>query len=131
MAKRVFNTKKGPKALGPYSTVVIQENTAYVSGQGPIVPDTGEIVKGSIEDQTEQVLENIKIILAEVGSGMEHILKSTVYLSDMDDFSRMNEVYGKYMGPAYPARTCIQAGRLPFDIAVEIEVIAEIPETTP
>ena len=85
-------------------------------------------MRGTIEEQTAQVLENIKVILEEIGSGLQYVLKTTVYLSDMDDFSRMNEVYARYMGPDYPARTCIQAGRLPFDIDVEIEVVAEIPQ---
>lgn len=128
MAKKVINTSRGPAAKGPYSTVVICNGIAYVSGQGPVDPDSGEFVTGSIEAQTERVLENIKIILEEIGSGLEHVLKATVYLANMEDFSAMNEVYARYMGPNYPARTCIQAGRLPFDIGVEIEVVAEVPE---
>jgi 2-iminobutanoate/2-iminopropanoate deaminase len=128
MQKRVINTTKGPAAKGPYSTVACHGNIAYVSGQGTLDPATGQFVRGSIEAQTERVLESIKLILEEIGSGLECVLKTTVYLSDMDNFSRMNEVYARYMGPNYPARTCIQAGRLPFDMDVEIEVIAEIPE---
>ena len=126
--KRVINTTKGPEAKGPYSTVVCHGNIAYVSGQGTLDPATGQFVRGSIEEQTERVLENLKLILEEIGSGLEYVLKTTVYLSDMDNFAAMNEVYARYMGPNFPARTCIQAGRLPFDMGVEIEVIAEIPE---
>ncbi|NLJ85609.1 MAG: reactive intermediate/imine deaminase [Firmicutes bacterium] len=128
MKKRAINTTKGPEAKGPYSTVVCLGNIAYVSGQSALDPATGQFVRGTIEEQTAQVLENIKVILEEIGSGLQYVLKTTVYLSDMDDFSRMNEVYARYMGPDYPARTCIQAGRLPFDIDVEIEVVAEIPQ---
>lgn len=126
--KKTYITKKGPKAKGPYSTVVISGSTAYISGQGPIDPATGAVVDGDIQEQTRQVLENIKTILGEIGLGMHHVLKTTVFLKDMDDFAAMNEVYAEYMGPNFPARTCIQAGRLPFDIGVEIEAIAEIPQ---
>jgi len=129
MGKRVYNTKKGPEAKGPYSTVAISGNTAYVAGQGPVDPQTGEVVKGSIEAQTERVLENIKSILEEIGSDLQHVLKTTVYLSDISNFSRMNEVYAGYLGPDYPARTCIEAARLPLDIDIEIEVIAEVPDS--
>ncbi|NLK07404.1 MAG: hypothetical protein GX316_01730 [Firmicutes bacterium] len=128
MRKRVFNPTKGPEAKGPYSTVVCHGNIAYVSGQGTLDPATGEFVRGSIEAQTERVLENLKLILEELGSGLGYVLKTTVYLKDMDDFAAMNDVYDRYMGPKFPARTCIQAGRLPFDMGVEIEAIAEIPE---
>jgi len=127
MRKQTFNTQRGPQAKGPYSTVAFLGPLAFVSGQGPVDPATGEFVNGPVEKQTRQVMENIKTILEEIGSGLQHVLKSTVYLSDMDDFEKMNEVYAEYMGPDFPARTCIQAGRLPFDIAVEIEVIAHVP----
>ena len=128
MKKRVLQVTKGPEAKGPYSTVVCHGDIAYVSGQGTIDPATGQLERGSIEAQTKRVLENVKLILEEIGSGLEYVLKTTVYLADMDDFAAMNEVYAGYMGPNFPARTCIQAGRLPFDMGVEIEVIAEIPE---
>lgn len=126
MEKQVFNSTKGPKARGPYSSATILGNLVFVSGQGPIDPETDKFVGETVEEQTRRVLENVKIILEEVGSSLDKVLKCNVYLSDMNDFQKMNGVYGEFFSQNPPARTTIQAGRLPFDIKVEIECIASL-----
>jgi 2-iminobutanoate/2-iminopropanoate deaminase len=126
MEKKVFNSTKGPKARGPYSSATILGNLVFVSGQGPIDPATDKFVGETVEEQTHRVLENVKIILEEVGSSMDKVLKCNVYLSDMNDFQKMNGIYAKFFAKDPPARTTIQAGRLPFDIKVEIECIASL-----
>lgn len=126
MEKQVFNSTKGPKARGPYSSATILGNLVFVSGQGPIDPATDKFVGETVEEQTRRVLENIKIILEEVGSSLDKVLKCNVYLSDMNDFQKMNGVYAEFFSQNPPARTTIQAGRLPFDIKVEIECIASL-----
>lgn len=126
MEKQVFNSTKGPKARGPYSSATILGNLVFVSGQGPIDPETDKFVGETVEEQTRRVLENVKIILEEVGSSLDKALKCNVYLSDMNDFQKMNGVYGEFFSQNPPARTTIQAGRLPFDIKVEIECIASL-----
>lgn len=128
MEKRIFKhtflTEKGPKAVGPYSSAVIYGDTAYISGMGPIDPARNIIIKGTIEDEAHRAIQNIGIILEELGCGFADVLKTTLYLTDMNDFKVVNEIYKKYFGPDYPARTTIQAARLPLDIKVEIDVIA-------
>jgi 2-iminobutanoate/2-iminopropanoate deaminase len=126
MEKQVFNSTKGPKARGPYSSATILGNLVFVSGQGPIDPETDKFVGETVEEQTRRVLENIKIILEELGSSLDKVLKCNVYLSDMNDFQKMNSVYGEFFPQNPPARTTIQAGRLPFDIKVEIECVASL-----
>jgi 2-iminobutanoate/2-iminopropanoate deaminase len=121
--KRIISTEKAPAPVGPYSAVVGFGDLIFVSGQGPIDPKTG-VLKEGLKDQARQTLDNIKSILEDVGSSMEHVLKTTVYLSDMNNFFDFNEIYAEYFPKNPPARTCIQAGRLPFDIMVEIELIA-------
>jgi 2-iminobutanoate/2-iminopropanoate deaminase len=96
----------------------------FVSGQGPVVPDTGEVLRGPIADQVHRVMQNIQIILQAAGTSMENVVKTTIYLRDISDFAAMNEVYGSYVEGLPPARTTIQAARLPMDIDVEIDVIA-------
>lgn len=122
--KREIRTDKAPKAIGPYSQAIEANGFIFVSGQIPIDPTTGEIIKGSIEKQTEQVLKNIKAILEGAGSTMENIVKATVYLSNLKDYSKVNEIYGKYIPSPYPARAAFQVARLPKDVGIEIEVIA-------
>ncbi len=124
MEKEAIWPKSGPEPKGPYSPAVVCGNLVFVSGQGPADAKTGEIVRGDVLEQLRKTVENIKTILEEAGSSLKNVLKVTVYLADMDDFSRMNELYKAYFGPVYPARTTIQAGRLPFDILIEIDVIA-------
>jgi 2-iminobutanoate/2-iminopropanoate deaminase len=122
--KQIISTTKAPAPVGPYSAVVGFGDLIFVSGQGPLDPATGKLVSGTVQEEARQTLENIKNILEDVGSSMEHVLKVTAYLGDMDRFFDFNEVYAQYFPSAPPARTCIQAGRLPFDIKVEIDVIA-------
>ena len=127
MVKKVIFTEKGAVTGAPYSQAIAFENLLFVSGQGPVCPKTGKIIYGSLEEQTRLTLENIKAILEAGGTGIDNVLKVSVFLANMDDFSAMNEVYREYFQGDMPARTCIQAGRLPFDIKVEIEAIAYIP----
>ena len=124
MKKEAIWPKGGPEPKGPYSPAVVIGDLVFVSGQGPADPRTGEIVRGDISEQMKTTVENIRIILEGAGSSLENVVKVTVYLSDMDRFSEMNELYKDFFGPVYPARTPIQAGRLPLDIDIEIDVIA-------
>ena len=122
--KEVFLTKKGPASKGPYSTCVAAGDFLFVSGQMRIDPATGEFVNTSIENEARQVLQNLKTVLEEFGTSMDKVVKTTVFLRDMDDFARINGVYGEFFPGAPPARSCVQAGRLPFDVGIEIEAIA-------
>jgi 2-iminobutanoate/2-iminopropanoate deaminase len=122
--KEIIPTTKAPAPVGPYSPVVGFGDLIFVSGQGPLNPGTGVLVSGTVQEEARQTLENIKNILEDIGSSMENVLKVTAYLSDMDNFFLFNDVYKEFFPSNPPARTCIQAGRLPFDIKVEIDVIA-------
>ncbi len=124
--KKVIATDKAPKAIGPYSQAIVHNGIAYLSGQIPLDPATGQIVEGDIAAQTERVLENIKAVLEAAGSTLDRVLKTTVFLRDMADFAKMNDVYGRYLGETSPARSTIQAARLPRDVSVEIDCIAEV-----
>lgn len=124
MKKITFITKKGPKSVGPYSTAVIYGDTVYISGIGPIDPETNEVVRTSVEDEAHRAFKNVAIVMEELGISHNDALKVTLYLADMNDFAKVNNIYKDYFGPDYPARTTIQAGRLPMDIRVEVDVIA-------
>jgi 2-iminobutanoate/2-iminopropanoate deaminase len=124
--KEIIATDKAPRAIGPYSQAVRAGNLVFASGQIPIDPATGEFVAGGIAEQTEQVLKNLTEVFAAAGAQMDQIVKTTVFLVDMNDFSAMNEVYGKFFGDAPPARATVQAARLPRDAKVEIEAIAVV-----
>jgi 2-iminobutanoate/2-iminopropanoate deaminase len=123
MKEQIF-PKDSPSPAGPYSPAVRANGLVFVSGQGPIVPDTGEVLRGPIIDQVHRVMQNIEIILQAAGTSMEKVVKTTIYLRDISNFAAMNEVYGSYVEGIPPARTTIQAARLPMDIDVEIDVIA-------
>jgi 2-iminobutanoate/2-iminopropanoate deaminase len=120
----VVLTDKGPKPIGPYSQAIRANGFLYVSGQVALDPKTGEFVGTDIRQQTERTLENVKGILEAAGSNMHHVVKTTVFLKDINDFSAMNEVYAKFFTLAPPARSTVQVARLPKDALVEIEVIA-------
>ncbi|MDR2009121.1 MAG: RidA family protein [Bacteroidales bacterium] len=121
--KKVINTEKAPKAIGPYSQAIEINGTLYISGQIPVNPATGNIPEG-IEAQTEQVMQNIKSILEEAGYSFENVVKSTCLLSDMANFKTMNEIYGKYYSVNPPARAAFAVKELPLGVLVEIETIA-------
>jgi 2-iminobutanoate/2-iminopropanoate deaminase len=120
----VILTDRGPKPIGPYSQAIRANGFLYVSGQVALDPKTGEMKGTDVREQTELVFENIKGILEAAGSNLHHIVKTTVFLKDMNDFPAMNEVYAKYFSSAPPARSTVQVSRLPKDALVEIEVIA-------
>jgi 2-iminobutanoate/2-iminopropanoate deaminase len=122
--KEIVTTDRGPKPIGPYSQAVKTNGFLYLSGQVALDPKTNEMSAGDIRQQTERVLENIKGILEAGGSNLHHVVKTTVFLKDMNEFPAMNEVYGRYFTAAPPARSTVQAVRLPKDALVEIEVIA-------
>jgi 2-iminobutanoate/2-iminopropanoate deaminase len=123
--KQIIATDRGPKAIGPYSQAIKANGLIFISGQVCINPATQQLVEGDITVQTERVMENLKGIVEAAGSSMDKVLKTTVFLSDMGDFAAMNAVYGKYFGDAPPARATVQVSRLPRDVKVEIELIAE------
>lgn len=129
MVKRqVFHSDKAPQPKGPYSQAIIHNELLYVSGQGPVEPATGSIVWGTIEEEARTTLNNLKTIIEEAEYTLEGVLKVTCYLSNMDDFDRFNKVYSEYFPDAPPARTTIQAGRLPMDTKVEIDAIVGTPK---
>ncbi len=122
--REVIKTDRAPKAIGPYSVGVKTGQLVFTAGQAGIVPETGNVVEGGIENETRQTLQNIKTILEASGSSLELVVKTTVFLRDMADFSRMNAVYAEFFPAAPPARTTVQAAALPKNVAVEIEAIA-------
>ncbi|HBZ6546391.1 TPA: RidA family protein [Clostridium perfringens] len=125
MAKEIIKTNKAPGAIGPYSQGIKIGDFVYTSGQIPLNPETG-VMAGSIEEQTAQSLENIKAILEAAGTSMDKVIKTTVFLSDMNDFVRMNEVYATYFTENKPARSAVEVAKLPKDAKIEIEVIATL-----
>ena len=118
------STPNAPKAIGPYSQAIKANGLVFVSGQTPFVPATGEVIAGGIQEQTERALKNISAILEAAGSSMQKVVRAGVFLKNMSDFAQMNEVYGRFMPTPAPARTTIEAARLPKDVLVEIDVIA-------
>jgi 2-iminobutanoate/2-iminopropanoate deaminase len=122
--KKEVKTDKAPQAIGPYSQGIVANGFVFCSGQIPIVPQTGELNMGSIEDQTRQVLKNISAVLEAAGTSLDNVVKATVFLQDMNDFAAMNKVYAEFFTTPFPARAAVQVARLPRDVKVEIEVIA-------
>jgi 2-iminobutanoate/2-iminopropanoate deaminase len=122
--RQTFATKSAPGAIGPYSQAVGAGGFVFASGQIPIDPATGEFVAGGVAEQTEQVLRNLAEVLKAAGCGLEDVVKTTVFLADMNDFAAMNEAYGRHFESDPPARSTVQAARLPRDARVEIDVIA-------
>jgi 2-iminobutanoate/2-iminopropanoate deaminase len=124
--KDIVQTDSAPKAIGPYSQAIRAGGFLFVSGQIPIDPTSGQFVSGGIAEQTEQVMKNLSAVLVAAGSGLDRVVKATVFLADMDEFVAMNEVYGKYFSSDPPARATVEVARLPRDARVEIDVIALI-----
>jgi 2-iminobutanoate/2-iminopropanoate deaminase len=122
--KEIIQTTSAPQAIGPYSQAVKTNGLVFASGQIPIDPVTGQFVLGGIAEQTEQVIKNLAAVLEAAGSGLSSVIKTTVFLADMQEFSAMNEVYGKFFTEDPPARATVEASRLPRDAKVEIEAIA-------
>ena len=122
---KVVNTSKAPEALGPYSHATVINGLVFTSGQIPLNLD-GEIVSDDVKAQTKQVLENVKVVLNEAGSNIDSVIKATIFIADMNEFQNINEVYGEYFAKHQPARSCVEVARLPKDVKVEIEVIAEV-----
>lgn len=120
------SSPKAPKAIGPYSPAVRAGNLLFVSGQVPIDPATGNMIEGDIAAQTRRVLDNVGALLAAGGANFASVVRTTVFLADMNDFAAMNQVYGEYFSEPYPARATVQVARLPKDSRVEIDVIAVI-----
>jgi 2-iminobutanoate/2-iminopropanoate deaminase len=124
--KETVSTDNAPKAIGPYSQAVVYNGIAYLSGQIPLNPANNQLLEGDIAAQTERVLENLKMVLQACGASLESVLKTTVFLKDMGDFPKMNEVYGRYFTTNPPARSTVQAAKLPRDVSVEIDAIAAV-----
>ena len=124
--KRIVKTNKAPQAIGPYSQGVIAGNFLFISGQIAIDPDKNEMISGTIEEQAEQVLKNIGAILNEAGLTYDNVVKTTVYLTDLNDFGKMNEVYARFFKNNPPARAAIQVSKLPKGAKIEIEAIASL-----
>lgn len=123
MKSEIISTEKAPKAIGPYSQGQRVGNLIFTSGQIPINPETGVLVT-EIKEATKQSIENVKAILEEAGSSLDNVIKTVVYIKNMDDFSLVNEVYGEYFAESLPARSCVEVARLPKDAVIEIEAIA-------
>ena len=123
--KKIVQTEGAPQAIGPYSQAVVSQGFAFLSGQIPLDPATGQLVEGDIAVQTERVLENLKAVLAACGSSLSAVVKTTVYLKDLGEFAPMNEVYRRYFPENPPARATVEAARLPRDVRVEIDCVAE------
>lgn len=123
-SRRKIATPKAPAAIGPYSQGIEAGGFVFVSGQIALVPDTGEMVGGGIAEQTEQVMRNLGAVLAQAGSGFDRVVKTTIYLADMADFQKVNEVYARFFGGDPPARATVQAAGLPKGARVEIDVVA-------
>ncbi|MFC6592285.1 RidA family protein [Deinococcus lacus] len=123
--KETVHTDQAPAAIGPYSQAIISGNMLYTSGNISLTP-SGELVLGDIETQTRQVMENLGAVLRAAGTDFDRVVKTTIFISDMEQFGRINAVYAEYFQEPYPARSCVQVARLPKDVGVEIEAVAEL-----
>lgn len=122
--KEIIHTDSAPKAIGPYSQAVAWNELVFLSGQIPLDPATGALVEGGIEEQTARVMENLKAVLAAAGAGFDTVLKTTIYVKDLGDFAKVNEIYGRYFPSNPPARATVEVARLPRDVRVEVDAIA-------
>ena len=124
--KEIISTDKAPAAIGPYSQAVKIGGLLFTSGMIPIDPATNTLVEGDIEVQAERALENVKALLEASGTSMDKVVKTVVFIKNMDDFAKVNEIYAKYFTSNYPARSCVEVARLPKDVLIEMEAVAEI-----
>ena len=124
---KLIYTSEAPAAIGPYSQAVVAGEWVFASGQIPLDPSTGEVVEGGVAEQTDRVMNNLAAVLGEAAGSLNHVVKTTVYLADMATFGEMNEVYARHFGDHRPARATVEAGALPKNVAVEIDLIARIP----
>ncbi len=122
--KQVIQTNNAPQAIGPYSQAIMAGDTLYVSGQIPVIPATGVIVSEHVEDQARQVMENVKAVVEAAGLTLDHVVKTSVFIKNMDDFAKINAVYSEYFKENCPARACVEVARLPKDVLLEMEAIA-------
>ena len=122
---KTINTNKAPEALGPYSHAMVVNNLVFTSGQIPLDTE-GNIVSSDVKEQTKQVLENLSVVLEEAGSDLNSVVKATIFISDMNEFQQINEVYGSYFNEHQPARSCVEVSRLPKDVKVEIELVGKV-----
>lgn len=123
--KKIISTPKAPAAIGPYSQAIEVNGLLFTSGVIPIVPSTGELVEGDIEAQAEQAIGNLAALIEAAGAKIENTIKTTVFIKNMDDFTKVNEIYAKYFTTVFPARSCVEVARLPKDVLIEIEAIVE------
>jgi 2-iminobutanoate/2-iminopropanoate deaminase len=124
MSKKIINTKSAPQPIGPYSQAVQFEKLVFTSGQIAINPETNELIEDNVEEQTKQVLENLKVVLDAANASLETVIKTTIYLKDMNDFVKVNAVYDQFFKTSVPARSTVEVSRLPKDVLVEIDCIA-------
>lgn len=122
---KMINTNKAPEALWPYSHAMVVNNLVFTSGQIPLDTE-GNIVSDDVKEQTKQVLDNLSVVLEEAGSDLNSVVKATIFISDMNEFQQINEVYGSYFSEHQPARSCVEVARLPKDVKVEIEVVGKV-----
>jgi 2-iminobutanoate/2-iminopropanoate deaminase len=126
MQKDIISTSKAPQAIGPYSQAVRFDNLLFISGQIPLEPGSGEILKGDIKAQTKQILENLKGVLTAGGSSLDNVLRTTIFLTDLEDYADVNEMYTQFFEKSMPARSTVQVSRLPMEVRIEIDAIAGI-----
>lgn len=125
--RRAIRTDRAPEAIGPYSQAIVSGGVVYMAGQVAIDPATGEMVAGGVEAQTRRALRNLGAVLEAAGARVSDVVKTTIFVADMDDFAAVNEIYGEFFESPYPARSTVEAARLPRDARVEIEAIARLP----
>lgn len=123
--KEIINTTNAPAAIGPYSQAVWAGDLLYTSGQVALIPDSGEMDNESLVSETHRVMKNLAALLAEAGLGFEHVIKASIFIKDMNDFAKINEIYASYLKQPYPARETVEVARLPKDAKIEISVVAK------
>ena len=126
MDKKINSTEKAPQAIGPYSQAIVANGFLFTSGMVPIDPATNQLVEGDITVQAKQAISNLKNLIEASGSSCDKVVKTTVFIKDMNDFAKINEVYAKYFTEPYPARSCVEVARLPKDVLLEVETIVEL-----